>query len=1106
MKFIADLHIHSHFSIATSKQLTPSYLDYWARLKGISVVGTGDFTHPGWIKELKETLQPCGNGLFELKEEHRPKELETPFLPAAPVRFMLTAEISNIYKKAGKVRKVHNVVFAPDFETVEKIQQKLTAIGGNITSDGRPILGLDSRDLLEMVLECSENIFFVPAHIWTPWFSILGSKSGFDSVEECYGDLSHHIHAVETGLSTDSPMNRICPFLDNYTLISNSDAHSPEKLGRNANRFDTELSYDGITGALTVGEPPHFQGTIDLFPQEGKYHYDGHRKCGVRWDPVQTLEHNGMCSECGKPVTVGVMNRVVRLSGRDDPEECPRPSPFRSIIPLKEMLSEIEGVGPNSKKVHQRYMGIIKRGRPELEFLLDAPLGEIETGGGSRLAEAVRRMRAREVYVKEGFDGEYGVITVFGKQEAADRTAENQGVLFQSMAASAPAKPRPRKLIPFDLHGHAVASIRGVSSTASDGGVEASNKTGSAGGHTVPPIKVACGDLNPRQWAAVRHFRGPALVIAGPGTGKTRVLTYRVVHLIQEKNIPPEHILAVTFTNKAAAEIGARLEELLDRLPAETGRPFVTTFHALGYAVLKAVRGSAPVILDADDKADLLRHHLDCPSGQVKKTADAVTHVKQQLNTAEHIGDEVLADLFRRYQNQLEALNAVDLDDLIYLPVRLLSEDAALRERYQKKYPWILVDEYQDVNHAQYQLLRLLSPPGGDANLCVIGDPDQAIYSFRGADVRFIQQFRDHYPGAALYQLQKSYRCSDSILRSSGRVLLSPEDASAPSVSRPFLEGVGKGVKIKIMSHPTGGSEAEFTARTVEQMMGGLRFFSMDTGITQGDKETGIESLSDFAVLCRVRSQMETLEKAFLDHTIPYQVVGEAPFFHQEPVKTVLRVLRLARDPGNGFLRDQLLRRNIIAPPGLPPLLEALAQAPSAGPAVHRVVETLFPEPGERERQTFKRLLHIAGDHDAAYGGGGGLESFLKFTALGTAADTYRPGLEAVTFMTLHAAKGLEFPCVFIVGCEDGLLPYALFSGRESDPVEERRLLYVGMTRSQQFLFLSHAEKRFLGGGEHHLGRSPFLDGIEKEWAEVSRAAVKKKEKGPAVQRLLFEQ
>lgn len=436
MRFIGDLHIHSHFSLATSKQLSPEFLDYWALLKGITVIGTGDFTHPGWLKELKEKLDPAEEGLLRLKDSFR----QNITMPSAPnirqqVRFVLSAEISSIYKKHGKVRKVHNVILAPDFATAEKIQQKLTRLGGNINSDGRPILGLDSKDLLEIALEVSDRILFVPAHIWTPWFSVLGSKSGFDTVEECFEDLTPHISAVETGLSTDPPMHWVCSFLDQFTLISNSDAHSPEKLGRNANIFNTDLSYTGITTALRTGDPNRFLGTIDLFPQEGKYHYDGHRKCGICWDPMQTLEQNEICLQCGKKVTVGVMHRVAQLADRKNPSQRSRPLPFHSIIPLKEILAEIKGTGPASKKVDSEYHTLLGTAGPELFILLDLPVEELRTRGYPLVAEAVQRMRDRKVHIQEGYDGEYGRIRVFPKGKVNDQ----------------PSWVPKRRLINFDL-------------------------------------------------------------------------------------------------------------------------------------------------------------------------------------------------------------------------------------------------------------------------------------------------------------------------------------------------------------------------------------------------------------------------------------------------------------------------------------------------------------------------------------------------------------------------------------------------------------------------------------------------------------------------------
>ena len=452
MKFIADLHIHSHYSIATSKNLIPEYLHLWAGLKGIKVVGTGDFTHPGWVKELKEKLEPAEPGLFRLKDEYKQNtDLQTLTSSDNEVRFLLTSEISSIYKKDGKVRKVHNLIFAPDFKTVEKIQQKLVKIGGNITSDGRPILGLDSRDLLEIVLSCSDKSFFVPAHIWTPWFSALGSKSGFDSIEECYDDLSDHIFAVETGLSTDPPMHWICSFLDKYRLLSNSDAHSPEKLGRNANIFNTEISYNAIIDAIKTGNPEHFLGTINLFPQEGKYHYDGHRKCNMCWSPLETLKHNEICPVCGKKITVGVMNRIAQLADRYDPLQRKKRLPFYSIIPLKEIISEILEVGPSSKRVAYAYNTLLQKTGSELDLLLNLPVGEIEKASNNLLSEAIRRMRNRQVYVKEGFDGEFGKVKVF--QEGEKESFGSQDLLFKHMIQAKPL--RPRKLINFDLKEYA---------------------------------------------------------------------------------------------------------------------------------------------------------------------------------------------------------------------------------------------------------------------------------------------------------------------------------------------------------------------------------------------------------------------------------------------------------------------------------------------------------------------------------------------------------------------------------------------------------------------------------------------------------------------------
>lgn len=407
MKFIADLHIHSRYSLATSRQLVPEMLDLWGRKKGIRVVGTGDAVHPVWLEELKKSLRSGPDGLYTLKDRM--------CLPEAggygpSVSFMLTTEISCIYKRSGKVRKVHNLVLAPDFRTMEKIQKKLSAIG-NIRSDGRPILGLDSRDLLEIVLESNPDAALIPAHIWTPWFSALGSRSGFDSIDECYADLAEHIFAVETGLSSDPAMNWRCSFLNRFSLVSNSDAHSPENLGREANLFDTDLSYTGIMKALKE-KSKGFVGTVEYFPEEGKYHLDGHRKCGIRWEPEETRKHDLICPVCGRKVTVGVYHRIFELADTDpDRGSGKNRKKFISLTPLKNILSEIYKVGPGSKKVQAVYETLIRRLGPEFTILIDTPIDKLQSESPD-LAKGIERLRAGKVHLEAGYDGLFGSVKV----------------------------------------------------------------------------------------------------------------------------------------------------------------------------------------------------------------------------------------------------------------------------------------------------------------------------------------------------------------------------------------------------------------------------------------------------------------------------------------------------------------------------------------------------------------------------------------------------------------------------------------------------------------------------------------------------------------------
>ena len=417
MRFYADLHIHSHYSRATSKQLNLEHLFLWAQMKGIHVVGTGDFVHPQWFAELQEKLEPAEEGLFKLKPQYAGlTEAQVPSGCRQPVRFMLTVEISNIYKRLDKVRKVHNLIFAPDFEAARKIQSRLETIG-NIRSDGRPILGLDSRDLLEIVLESHPQAYLIPAHIWTPWFSALGSKGGFDRMEDCFGDLTGHVFAAETGLSWDPAMNWRLSQLDPFILISNSDAHSPQKLGREANIFNTEFSYPGIYRALSDRNDPGLEGTIEFFPEEGKYHYDGHRDCRVRMHPQETLDRQGLCPKCGKPVTIGVMARVEELADRASGVKSARWRPFHHLISLPEIIAEAKNCGPAAKAVEAGYAQLLNKCGNELFILREAPLPAIEKAGGDLIAEAVDRMRRGEVDIAAGYDGEYGKIHIISAQQ-----------------------------------------------------------------------------------------------------------------------------------------------------------------------------------------------------------------------------------------------------------------------------------------------------------------------------------------------------------------------------------------------------------------------------------------------------------------------------------------------------------------------------------------------------------------------------------------------------------------------------------------------------------------------------------------------------------------
>ena len=411
MRFIADFHIHSKYSRATSKDMEVETLARWAKRKGISLLGTGDFTHPTYFAELRSKLVPTGNGLFELKNGEK------------DVRFILTTELCNIYTQDGKVRRIHNLIFIPSLEVADKLRSKLGNLG-KLSSDGRPIFKFTARELVKMIIDISDECLVIPAHAWTPWFSIFGANSGFDSIEECFGEFSSHIHAIETGLSSDPEMNWRLSRLDSITLLSNSDAHSPNRLGREANAFDCALDYQEIVEAIRKKDRKKILYTVEFFPEEGKYHYDGHRNCGVVFSPSETKSHHYLCPKCQKKLTIGVMHRVEELADRPVGFMPRNAIPSIHTLPLEEIIAEAVGTRVGTKGVESEYDRLIERGGSEFRILLEATPDELASYASPKILEGIIRNRQGKVLIVPGHDGTYGKITLFPETKETEPPEE----------------------------------------------------------------------------------------------------------------------------------------------------------------------------------------------------------------------------------------------------------------------------------------------------------------------------------------------------------------------------------------------------------------------------------------------------------------------------------------------------------------------------------------------------------------------------------------------------------------------------------------------------------------------------------------------------------
>ena len=1061
LRYFADLHIHSYYSRATSKQLNLEHLNKWGQVKGLNVIATGDITHPKWLQEMREKLEESEPGLYRLKKEYKQgTQEEVPGACQGDVHFILSGEISTIYKKNDRVRKVHKVVFMPSLDAVEKFQTTLDRIG-NIHSDGRPILGLDTRDLLEITLETDPQAQFIPAHIWTPWFSLFGSKSGFDSLEECFEDLTPHIFALETGLSSDPPMNWRVSALDPYTLVSNSDAHSPAKLAREANLFQTDLSYPALFTALKNKSSDDFWGTIEFFPEEGKYHMDGHRKCNSMTRPSETVENNNLCPVCGKPAVLGVSYRVEELADRPEGFEPENAKAFKSLIPLPEILSEVIGVGPNSKRVQQAYFNLLNDLGPELAVLMELDSSDIGRAAGSMVEEAIRRMRAGNINPQPGYDGEFGVIRVFEPGER-DKLLQQESLftLPESLPAKAMAKPAEKK-----------ARIPKKADKVKEAPAEYS--------------------LNDEQRAAVEHRGMPIIIQAGPGTGKTRTLTHRLASLVESGDAAPEDILAITFTNRAALEMRERLRNLVgDKKQDEMA---IQTFHSFGAALLREQdsffeRDSDFFIFSADDDTNFQKRFSDSSGEKISKAVlDFISLLKSQGFTPDSTPQHAIEDmpknimlLFEKYEKQLVAENAVDFDDLVILPFRLLSSNPELRRRCLKKYPIIAVDEFQDINKAQYELFRLFAISAKD--VCVIGDPDQAIYGFRGASATFFAQFSQDFKNCKLIHLTQNYRSAQNILTASLQVLQS----TRADESR-IWSNIAPEVKIHMQDSPTDRAEAEFVVHKIEQHLGGATFFSMDSGRVD---ERGLPEdfgFSDIAVLLRSRRLAPPLIEALSRSGIPFQNIEDDALMKKPFARFLIGAIRRwisgSRESFDSTVNEYLSKEKSSE------FLKMYNNFPSDY-ELSEMLSWLGTFANENEKDEASKLIVRFREMAAVFGDR--RESFLDALMLQRQVDQIDVRGERVNMMTMHASKGLEFPIVFIIGCEEGFIPHYR-PGQKPDVAEERRLLYVGMTRAQNHLYLSYANKRLVFGEPKSRHPSRFLSSISQSIMQREQRDIKKK-------------
>lgn len=979
MNFIADLHIHSRFSMATSKALNISHLSLWAKRKGIQVLGTGDFTHPKWREELnRDLVLDEESGFYKSRLGGGGQN----------TLFCLQTEISSIYKKNGRTRKVHNLVFVPDLETADWLSRKLALIG-NINSDGRPILGLDSRDLLELVLESSPRSVLIPAHIWTPWFSLFGSRSGFDSIEECYEDLTVHIFALETGLSSDPAMNRHLSALDKYALISNSDAHSGPNLGREANLFSGSPSYEAMFAALRrqarrespQSEDCSFLGTCEFYPEEGKYHLDGHRACKVVLEPGESVKNNNICPVCGKPLTIGVLHRVMELADRDAPGNLQNEPPSRMLIPLPEVLGQILGQRAESRKVQDRYERCLKELGTEMSILCLLPEAQIRAYW-EPLGEAISRLRTRQVHVHAGFDGQFGVIDIFTAEEKKDL---HQGKIHSLPGLYTKPEGKPQKYAPEPMKRLRKEQDR-------------------------PPHF----SLSVSQDKAVKAGPHPVFILAGPGAGKTRCLVNRIAHLANI--VPADRILALTYTRRAAEEMRSRLAPLF---APGIKQPFCDTLHALAWKILKE---KYPLKLMNESQAEALFQEAN-PALSKKTARQAWAELNLMREKCLPL-NKPLKESFDAYQSLKNSDPAMPNKDFCDLLEMLADED--LRGLWTH----ILVDEIQDLSPLQLRLIQKLCAEDG-RGFFAIGDPDQSIYSFRGAASDILAYLHSLWPNLEINMLGESWRCAQSILNMARTVL------GIKAQSPPLSSALSHSPLLRLYEFEDDKTEAFTIAKKISQLIGPGAHTLLDLNIKE-------ESLapSDIAILIRVKDQAQLFAKALAEQGIPFSAPTEEEFWHDE---SCIEFLNYARK---------------------------LNTLPSPEELVRGADFTHLSK-----NKNFALLLNF-------WHKSGSWEQFWDDLTWMEEAEMLSSKSQSVRILTMHASKGLEFHTIFIPGLEKGCLPleanfYKKDENRKVDDEEEKRLLYVALTRASHSVYISHAHKRLVYGRKVERNASPFLRIIE---------------------------